>query len=186
MRQLTGIALLLAFGSVNAATFTMDFNGAPDENLVDGDTYTEDGFTLTVSGTNSLVNVLDNALRNNQWVSTEVLTFTKDGGGAFQFISFDFLSINGSATDPFTVVGLLSKNQQYSLGPFTTSSMSFSTVAIASMAMVDEIQLIGNIGPGAIRFDNFVFEVIPLPAALPLLSSALAGLGLIGWRRRSS
>ena len=39
-----------------------------------------------------------------------------------------------------------------------------------------------------IAYDNFVFEttVIPLPAALPLFGSALAALGLIGWRRRSS
>lgn len=28
--------------------------------------------------------------------------------------------------------------------------------------------------------------VVPIPAALPLFGSALAGLGLIGWRRRSS
>jgi hypothetical protein len=35
---------------------------------------------------------------------------------------------------------------------------------------------------------RFVVEgtVVPLPAALPLLATALAALGLLGWRRRQA
>ena len=33
-------------------------------------------------------------------------------------------------------------------------------------------------------FDTFRFEVVPLPAALPLYGTGLAVMGFIGWRRR--
>ena len=47
----------------------------------------------------------------------------------------------------------------------------------------------GPLGPDALTFlegAELVLEagVIPIPAALPLLLTGLAGLGLIGWRRR--
>jgi hypothetical protein len=39
-----------------------------------------------------------------------------------------------------------------------------------------------NFGGGEIRG----FLVTPLPAALPLFASGLAGLGLLGWRRKKT
>jgi len=46
--------------------------------------------------------------------------------------------------------------------------------------------LIGSLGvnPGGLAF--VPTSVVPLPAALPLFLSALAGLGLMGWRRRQA
>ena len=34
--------------------------------------------------------------------------------------------------------------------------------------------------------DSITLKIVPVPAALPLLGTALAGLGVIGWRRRRS
>ena len=35
-----------------------------------------------------------------------------------------------------------------------------------------------------IGFDDLSFNAVPLPAALPLFGTALAGMGLLGWRRK--
>ena len=42
------------------------------------------------------------------------------------------------------------------------------------------------IGPGSLGTMTFTLVQTPLPAALPLFLSALAGLGLLGWRRRQA
>jgi len=39
---------------------------------------------------------------------------------------------------------------------------------------------------GGVNDLEFIVAPVPLPAALPLFLSALAGLGLMGWRRRQA
>ena len=43
-----------------------------------------------------------------------------------------------------------------------------------------------NVGSPGIEVDHVQYGnmVVPLPAALPLMASALAGLGFVGWKRR--
>ena len=52
--------------------------------------------------------------------------------------------------------------------------------------LFDEIRLTINLADTAFTLDNLQYNLtaVPLPAALPLFLSALAGLGLMGWRRR--
>jgi hypothetical protein len=39
---------------------------------------------------------------------------------------------------------------------------------------------------GTLNFGSFTVATTPIPAALPLLASALGGLGFVGWRRRQA
>ncbi len=56
---------------------------------------------------------------------------------------------------------------------------------------IDFPGLIGSEGifhmsPNKLGGNKVFYEVVPLPAALPLFLSALAGLGFVGWRRRQA
>ena len=55
------------------------------------------------------------------------------------------------------------------------------------MTPFTSISFTDTLGTDGVAFDDAYTQVsaVPLPAALPLFLSALAGLGLMGWRRRS-
>lgn len=40
--------------------------------------------------------------------------------------------------------------------------------------------------PAGLRYMNISYNVVPIPAALPLLATALGGLGFAGWRRKKA
>jgi hypothetical protein len=44
----------------------------------------------------------------------------------------------------------------------------------------------GHSVSGTLNFGSLTVATTPIPAALPLLVSALGGLGFVGWRRRES
>jgi hypothetical protein len=120
---------------------------------------------------------------------TDTLTFEGDvgiaGGLALEFASitdFDVISIFGDT--------------QFELGSDVEFLFSFSPEAGDTFTFLTSDTLTG--------FDNINFEafgltqpftvtdfngdltlqIVPVPAALPLFGSALAGFGLVGWRRR--
>ena len=57
----------------------------------------------------------------------------------------------------------------------TTTLYAFSYIPISGAGTVNEFYI-----------ESIAFTAVPLPAALPLFLSALAGLGLMGWRRRQA
>jgi hypothetical protein len=57
---------------------------------------------------------------------------------------------------------------------------SYTTLVFAGFINVPQIFIASS---GGVNFDNIVLTT-PIPAALPLFLSALAALGLFGWRRR--
>ncbi len=85
---------------------------------------------------------------------------------------------------------------------FSTSTGAIGTVAPTSglananvlffgitdfMTPFTSISFTDTLGTDGVAFDDAYAQVsaVPLPAALPLFLSALAGLGLMGWRRRA-
>ena len=88
-----------------------------------------------------------------------------------EMIAFD---IDGNTLDSITV--------------FTPDSLSGGAFVSVGAPGIRRITMRTDID-GA-TFDDFAFlpsiTLVPVPAALPLFLSALAGLGLIGWRRRKA
>ncbi len=116
------------------------------------------------------------------------ISFTSDVTAAvFSFLTnADELTVT-AALDGTTVALLITRN----LDTFHTSTLppfyGFEGV------LFDELRFLlrGTLAPGGFTYslDNLQYNVavtpVPLPAALPLFLSALAGLGLMGWRRRA-
>jgi hypothetical protein len=50
---------------------------------------------------------------------------------------------------------------------------------------INEVTFSTNSGENLLLTDVTVNAATPLPAALPLFATGLAGLGLLGWRRKS-
>jgi hypothetical protein len=64
---------------------------------------------------------------------------------------------------------------------------NYSSATFALLAGINNItiQYDGVIGGGSMSFiAEGTTAVVPLPAALPLFATGLAGLGLLGWRRK--
>jgi hypothetical protein len=90
-----------------------------------------------------------------------------------------------TGTAPFTVNNVLTPGAgpggtvgyiaDFTFGSaFLDYAFGASTVAIDQFNADQEFSAVGALGPSA----------VPLPAALPLFATGLAGLGLLGWRRK--
>ncbi len=66
------------------------------------------------------------------------------------------------------------------------ASYSVPSLALFSLAMVDDVSDIDEGIPAVGRITPFAVPTVPIPvpAALPILAAALAGFGLAGWRRQ--
>jgi len=65
-------------------------------------------------------------------------------------------------------------------------TLAFSLFSGVDFTEVGAIQLAFSTddAAGDIAIDNFGTQVVPLPAALPMMLGALGGLGFLGWRRK--
>ena len=88
------------------------------------------------------------------------------------------------------------------LGTFSSSSPASLLPYIGGPLDTVDVTMVGGAGvfaspPGLVDvlvdygFDGdatltYEFTIVPVPAALPLLLSGLAGLGLMGWRKRNT
>lgn len=123
---------------------------------------------------------------------------TVSGGGIFSVTSIDASEwdIDLGLGHTLTLTGHLSGGGTIVTDFFTDDVFGFETFVVAGFTNLIQLDIIGsssNSGPcstfdvcGSLGYDNIVASVVPLPPALLLFGSGLAGLGLMKWRRRKA
>ena len=130
-------------------------------------------------------------LSNQQNVITDTLHMTP--AADVRALGFDYFVGNPGAIAG-TLSGLVSVNGV--LEASTTNSGNSPLTAVAFFGMISDSPIAsvvyariatGVFNPNQIEFIksiSFATATTPIPAALPLLMSALGGLGFVGWRRK--
>jgi hypothetical protein len=190
-------AILGAAGAANATTVTFGTNDGTVDNVYHlGPTYTEQGYKFS-SALNDLVTW------GNGWPEDpdttdsvaligyhplDAITLTRADGGIFDLTSIDFRGYRGA-----TNLGSGQLDLSWTFADGTSGSGSIF-VQLASWT-TDLLSLKGlksfTWQPDAFDLnwtwaDNVVVSATPIPPALPLFASALAGLGLLARRRKSA
>jgi hypothetical protein len=171
----------------HSATVVMDFQQLEVENNINnvlGDTYTEDGFQVaklqsnfsfgyygTLAGSYSGSTALFDNLSYGEVELTQV------GGGAFTLHSIDLAELGSSGATSVTFLSNKGHSQTFNLDEnrYGAETFYFDSVfeRVTSVIWIQEDPFH--------QFDNIVVTAVPIPAAVWLFGSALAGLG---WMRR--
>ena len=145
--------------------------------------FLDGGLTFTNNGPGAMYVLTGgphtNGTNNNQfccWAQTE--SITKTGGGTFNLISIDFAIsyYDSNSSEVILINGT----------PLTiTSTLTTYTLNLLGVSQANISGVFSNTGYWSA--DNINYSgpsAVPLPAALPHFASGLAGLGLLGWRRK--
>ncbi len=177
-----------------ASAVVVDFQTLEQNNASynqQGNSYQEDGFTLTSVGHAGLITIGTSqtyyagstAMLNDGFNNNSVLT--KTGGGTFDIFSIDLAEMfngqadvtfvgekTGGVTDNivFTLDGVLNQFETFYFTSFFSDLTSLTWQQVSPYHQYDNITL--------------DVSVVPLPAALPLYGAGLAVLGFAGWRQR--
>ncbi|GAB2176672.1 VPLPA-CTERM sorting domain-containing protein [Dongia sp. agr-C8] len=104
----------------------------------------------------------------------------------------DSLSFNYSAgTDSLTIGGTTggAAGLTFGIDDFSLVVLNFTSGTPLFGSLLYEQASVPNVfgaASGLVHVTQSAVATTPIPAALPLLVSALGGLGLVGWRRRKS
>jgi hypothetical protein len=149
-----------------------------------------------------LVGTTDNELNfsstNQQYIEISVSSLTGYNNnhytGSLSF-GFDSTNMNGTINESWAIYG--SNTLGGALGSQgatllasctntggTTGSNCESIVTLASISGYQYFDVAATAGNVLFAEFNANISAVPLPAALPLFASGLAGLGLLGWRRK--
>lgn len=197
---LAAMAAFTVAGAFGAASATViDFESLRMENNFANDvgtSYSEDGFTITQGfgepfsfrsfGTDEFRFTGSTALYNN--TVDGIITLTQDGGGAFGVTSIDLSELNGSESADVVFTGLLQGGGSV-METFTLDAIFGIETFLFSSDFDNILSLSWVQSAGFHQFDNIVIAnagEVPLPAALPLFLTALAGFGAAARRKRSA
>jgi len=186
----------LAGAQAYAGTVTVDFDSTLPtvHGLV---SHSEDGFTLTSNQPAGTLIDVNNVVRGNLglWgtgTNSQSLFFGANGENSTITVSndsnygFDLLSLDASslynASGQLILTGTLS--QGGSVQQILNLDSNISTYAISGMTGLNglTISFDGTTYDAPYDLDNIVMNVVPVPAAVWLFGSALAGL--FAWKRR--
>jgi hypothetical protein len=184
MRIVIFLSTIFLFSSAaNASIVTLDFESLA-EGSTEGPSVTEDSFTVATDEIYFIV-VDDGSNQTLNLLSGGSYFISQNDGQSFDLLSLDtqewhFDGYDGS--NPTRIIGTYAAGGQIemtlpvpgSLAGLATANFDAAWSGLASL----EIQGGGNNG---FYLDNLAMSVVPVPAAVWLFGSALAGLG---WMRR--
>ena len=175
-----------------SGSFTTTFSGGQQQQMFDGPSYNNGpaGF-LFVNGT--FTGASGNSVAGDG-VTDDAGLIDFSGAGVTNVSFFAANRANGPATtlnifgvDDTTLLGSILVANTVNQGPGSAltviDSANFGGALIGSIG----IDLPGPVmnPPYVLAIDNFSATAVPIPAALPLFISAIAGLGVFGRRRRA-
>jgi hypothetical protein len=180
MKKLFALLALLSSGAVQAAPVTIDFEefvaSGPDNPVTEP--FTSKGFEFSVVGGDDPAFFVElNSLPSISfaWCPTCTLTVATDNGSLFSATSVLLLD---TGFDPIGITGYLEGGGTVQIlhVPNALETVIFGT----EWNNLEKVEFSGTNGLGSVM-DNLVVEAVPIPAAVWLFGSALAGLG---WLRR--
>jgi hypothetical protein len=189
--------LLGAAGAANATTVTFGTNDGLVDNVYHlGPTYTEQGYKFS-SALNDLVTWGNGFSEDPDPTSSvsmigyhplDAITLTRADGGVFDLTSIDFRGYRG----PFNP-GTGQLNFSWVLADGTAGSGSsfvqltaWTTELLSLKGLKSFTWQPDSTDLNWTWADNVVVSATPIPAALPLFMSALAGLGFLARRRKAA
>lgn len=190
------ISLILLFTATGANAVTIDFDDTLPTYFGLA-SYQEDGFTLTSNVPDGTLIDVNDVVRANLGIfsggtssqslfwgengANSVVSLANDAGKAFDLLALDASSLYnlaGQLTLTGTLAGGGTVQQVLNLSDSLTTYNIGGMEGLASL----EIAFDGATYSAPFDLDNIQMSVVPVPAAVWLFGSALAGLG--GWSRR--
>ena len=189
MRHALGVILLLVIGSAQAATVTIDFEGLSGPGPVESQ-----GFIFSGETTDGGTGLLDGSTAFG--APNDITVMEHSAGQQFQLHSLDLGYIALWQLSPQYWTGTIQLSGYYAAGGSVQAEFSLlSTTKInavlgAEWAELERVE-VSVLGDDCFDYcprdivvtpiDNLVVTAVPIPAAVWLFGSALAGLG---WMRR--
>jgi hypothetical protein len=189
-------ALLGASGAAQATTVTFGTNPGVENVYHFGPTYTEQGYKFSsalddlASWGNGLAEDPDptDSVSMIGFHPLDAITLTREDGGAFDLTSIDFRGYK-SATN----VGSGDLNFSWVLANGGTGSSatfvqltSWTTELLSLKGLKSFTWQPASFDLNFVWADNVVVSTTPIPAALPLFATALAGLGFLSRRKKAA
>jgi hypothetical protein len=202
VKLLFSIAMVLSCSAVNASQVVLDFNELSDTvstfESIGTNTQVTNGFQISAEGNEAVwLNTIQGAPPGLDEVAPGLspgggsVTINRNDGAAFDFHSFIFTTDNPEQYPN----GTFSVSAVVAGGTIVTDTQVFGSYDLAGYNWDDYLAggifngvtslniTYSGLSGGGFYFDDVVVTAVPIPAALWLFGSALAGLG---WFRRKT